>query len=54
LTTRDYQFIALVVALLLILFIALVFVNLRLQGGGGDFYVHWVASRSFLFDRIEP
>jgi hypothetical protein len=54
LTTRDYQFIALVVALLLLLFIALVFVNLRLQGGGGDFYVHWAASRSFLFDRIEP
>jgi hypothetical protein len=29
-------------------------VNLRFEDGGGDFYVHWVGSRSFLFDRIEP
>lgn len=28
--------------------------NLAIKGGGGDFYVNWVAGRSFMFDRIEP
>ena len=41
----------------MILFLAisagLVFLNLKLKGGG-DFYVHWVASRGFVFDNIDP
>lgn len=53
LTPRDYQFIALVTILFLIVSTALVFANLTLKGGG-DFYVHWVASRGFLFERIDP
>lgn len=53
LTTRDYQFIALVVIVFLILSTALVYANLTLTGGG-DFYVHWVGSRSFLFEKIGP
>ena len=32
---------------------ALVFANLTLKGGG-DFYVHWVGARAFLFDKIDP
>ncbi len=54
LTSRDYQFIALVLFLFLLLVTALIFANLRFKGGGGDFYVHWVGSRAFLFDRMEP
>ena len=53
LTSRDYQFIALVVILFLIISTALVFANLTLSGGG-DFYVQWVASRGFVFDKIDP
>ena len=41
----------------MILFLAastgLVFLNLKLKGGG-DFYVHWVASRGFVFNNIDP
>ncbi len=54
LTSRDYQFIALALILFLIISSALVFANLTLKGGGGDFYVHWVASRGFLIDKIDP
>ena len=32
---------------------ALVFANLTLKGGG-DFYVQWVGSRAFLFDKTDP
>lgn len=53
LTPRDYQFIALVTILFLIVSTALVFANLTLQGGG-DFYVHWVASRGFIFEKVDP
>ncbi|MBI5823057.1 MAG: hypothetical protein HZB18_03450 [Chloroflexi bacterium] len=53
LTPRDYQFIALVTILFLIVSTALVFANLTLTGGG-DFYVHWVASRGFIFEKIDP
>jgi len=53
LTTRDYQFIALVTILFLIVSSALVYANLTLTGGG-DFYTHWVASRGFIFDKIDP
>ncbi len=41
----------------MILFLAistvLVSANLTLKGGG-DFYVHWVGARAFLFDKIDP
>jgi hypothetical protein len=53
LTARDYIFITLVVILFLIVSIALVFENLKLPGGG-EFYVHWVGSRAFTTDKIEP
>jgi hypothetical protein len=53
LTTRDYLFITLFVILFLAISSGLVFMNLKLKGGG-DFYVHWVASRGFAFDRIDP
>ncbi len=53
LTTRDYQFIALVTILFLIVSTALVYANLTLTGGG-DFYTHWVASRGFIFEKIDP
>ena len=53
LTPRDYQFIALVTILFLIVSSALVFANLTLTGGG-DFYVHWAASRGFIFEKIDP
>jgi hypothetical protein len=54
LTTRDYQFIALVMIVFLAISSALVFFNLSLKKGGGDFYVHWVAARGFAVDNIEP
>lgn len=53
LTPRDYQFIALITIFVLIVSSALVSVNLKLAGGG-DFYVHWVGSRGFLFEKIDP
>ena len=53
LTPRDYQFIALVTILFLAVSAALVYVNLTLTNGG-DFYVNWVASRGFIFERIDP
>ena len=53
LTARDYQFIALVTILFLIVSAALVYANLTLTGGG-DFYAHWVASRAFIFEKIDP
>jgi hypothetical protein len=54
LTPRDVQFIALAAILFLLLAAALVFANLSLPKGGGDFLVHWVGSRAFLFERIDP
>ena len=53
LTPRDYQFIALVTILFLVISTALVYANLTLAGGG-DFYVQWVASRGFIFEKIDP
>lgn len=53
LTPRDYQFIALVTILFLIISTALVVANLTLTGGG-DFYAHWVGSRGFLFEKMDP
>jgi hypothetical protein len=54
LTTRDYQFIALVVVILLIVCTALMYANLSLPNGGGDFLVHWVGARVYLFEQIDP
>lgn len=54
LTPRDVQFIALAALLFFIVAAALVFANLSLPKGGGDFLVHWVGSRAFLFERIDP
>jgi len=53
LTFRDYQFIALAVVVFLAVCVALVSANLTLKGGG-DFYVHWVGARAFLFDNVDP
>ena len=54
LTTRDYQFIALVLILFLAISVGLVFANLSLPNGGGDFYVHWFGARGFLFEQTDP
>lgn len=54
LTKRDYQFIIIVTILFLLIASALVYVNLSLPSGGGDFYVHWVSVRGFAFERIDP
>jgi hypothetical protein len=54
LTVRDYQFIALVAVISLIVSIALVFANLTLPIGGGDFLTHWVGSRAFIIEQIDP
>ncbi len=53
LTPRDYQFIALVTILFLAVSTALIYANLTLTGGG-DFFTHWVASRGFIFEKIDP
>jgi hypothetical protein len=53
LTARDYLFIALVVIVFLAICAVLIFANLTLKAGG-DFYVHWVGARAFLFDKIDP
>jgi hypothetical protein len=50
---RDYLFIALVVIVFLVVCTVLISANLTLKGGG-DFYVHWVGARVFLFDKISP
>ena len=54
LTLRDYQFIAAAVIIFLVICAALISANLTLKGGGGDFYVHWVGARAFLFERMSP
>lgn len=54
LTKRDYQFIALVTVLFLIISAGLVYANLSLPKGGGDFLMHWAASRGFIFEQIDP
>jgi hypothetical protein len=54
LTPRDYQFIVLAVVILLIVSTGLVYANLSLPKGGGDFLVHWVGARVYLFEQIDP
>lgn len=53
-TTRDYQFITVVTVIFLAISTGLVFANLSLPNGGGDFYVHWVGARGFLFEQTDP
>ena len=55
LTPRDYLFIAFVVILFSIVSAALITINFKLKGGG-DFYMHWVASRGYFFEKeqIDP
>lgn len=54
LTPRDYQFLALVTLLFIALSTGLVFANLSLPRSGGEFLSHWVGSRAFIFERIDP
>jgi hypothetical protein len=54
LTPRDYQFIAAAVIIFLVISAALVYANLSLPAGGGDFLTHWVGSRGFLFEQVDP
>ncbi len=54
LTPRDYQFILAVVVIALLVFAALVYANLALPAGGGDFLVHWAGARGYLFDEVNP
>lgn len=53
-TTRDYLFIAVILAAVLAVSVGLVNLNLSLPAGGGEFLRHWVGARSYLFDRIDP
>ncbi|HCK65638.1 MAG TPA: hypothetical protein DHW49_05185 [Anaerolineae bacterium] len=53
-TTRDYQFITIATILFLVIASALVYVNLSFPKGGGDFYVHWVSARGFIFEQTDP
>lgn len=53
-STRDYQFIAIATILILVISTGLIYINLSLPKGGGDFYVQWVGARSFLFEQIDP
>ncbi|HNN12522.1 MAG TPA: hypothetical protein PKL78_03125 [Anaerolineales bacterium] len=54
LTPRDYQFIILALLVVAVASFGLVRVNLSLPRGGGDFLVHWVASRGFITERLDP
>ena len=54
LTTRDYLFITFVVILILGISAGLVYVNLSLPRGGGDFLRHWAGGRGFIFESIDP
>jgi len=54
LTPRDYQFIILALLVFAAISVGLVRANLLLPRGGGDFLVHWVASRGFITERLDP
>jgi hypothetical protein len=53
LTPRDHLFIVFVAILFLLVSAALITINFKLKGGG-DFYMHWAASRGFIFEKIDP
>ncbi len=54
LTTRDYIFIAVLLAVFVAVSVGLVYLNLSLPAGGGEFLRHWVGVRSYAFERIDP
>ena len=54
LTARDYVFISVVVILFLAISTGLMFANLSLPRGGGEFLRHWAGGRAFIFERIDP
>lgn len=51
---RDIQFIIFISIVFIATSIGLIFINLSLPQGGGDFYVHWAAARGFIFEKTEP
>lgn len=54
LTARDYIFIAVVVMVFIAVSVGLVYANLSLPAGGGEFLRHWVGARAYLFESIDP
>lgn len=54
LTTRDYVFIAVVSLVVLAASAGLVYANMSLPRGGGEFLRHWAGARAFAFERIDP
>jgi hypothetical protein len=54
LTLRDYLFIGIAAALIIAVSTGLVFVNLSLPNGGGEFLRHWAGARAFVFERMDP
>lgn len=54
LTTRDYIFIAVITTAFLAVSVGLVYANLSLPAGGGEFLRHWFGARAYLFERIDP
>lgn len=54
LTPRDYLFISIVTLIVIAISIGLVYINLSLPRGGGEFLRHWVGIRAFTFERIDP
>lgn len=54
LTPRDYQFIALAAILFLAVSAGLVYANLALPKGGGEFFIHWAGARAYFFEQTDP
>ena len=54
LTTRDYIFIAIVVMVFIAVSVGLVYANLSLPAGGGEFLRHWAGARAYMFERVDP
>lgn len=54
LTARDYIFIAVAALIVIAISSGLTIANLSLPGGGGEFLRHWVGSRAYLFERMDP
>lgn len=54
LTPRDYQFIIIVGILFVAVCVGLVYANLSLPIGGGDFLAHWEGVRAFFLKSTDP
>jgi hypothetical protein len=52
-TVRDYLFIAFVAILFGLASYTLIEFNTKIKGGG-EFYMHWEASRAFIFEKVDP